>query len=235
MGLTGDGTNPTLRVATWNIHRCVGSDRLYDPGRVRKVLRRMNADVIALQEVERFKDAPDLLDFLVEGSDWIALHGVTLKRESGHYGNAMLTRLPIARVERQDLSFRQREPRGAIHAQLSFQGRVIHVTATHLGLHPSERRHQARILAEACATVEPLILLGDFNEWLVLRRTLSSLRRVVQPLSALATWPTRRPVLALDRIFVSPGLQPVRTEVITEAPARTASDHLPLMASFRMT
>jgi endonuclease/exonuclease/phosphatase family metal-dependent hydrolase len=40
-----------LRVATYNIHKCRGLDRRVRPERILDVLKHINADIIALQEV----------------------------------------------------------------------------------------------------------------------------------------------------------------------------------------
>ena len=40
-----------VRIATYNIHRCRGMDRRTMPSRVAEVIRELNADVVALQEV----------------------------------------------------------------------------------------------------------------------------------------------------------------------------------------
>lgn len=228
-----------LSVATYNIHRCIGSDGRYDPGRIREVLHQLDADVIALQEVERFDDDPGLLDYLCDGSDWKAIHGVTLKRDGGEYGNALLTRLPVKNLWRQELTYRQREPRGAIHARLRSGEHDVLVIATHLGLRPAERRHQARLLAKALEGREEVavaspraILLGDFNEWWFTRRTLRHLQQTFMPVPAPSTWPSRRPVFALDRIWSTPDLPSVAVERVNTPLTRIASDHLPLRARF---
>ena len=44
-------TSPApLRVATYNVHACVGRDGRHDPDRVATVIEELNADVVALQE-----------------------------------------------------------------------------------------------------------------------------------------------------------------------------------------
>ena len=45
------GRHVDLRVATYNIHRCRGMDRRVIPARIADVLRDINADVVAMQEV----------------------------------------------------------------------------------------------------------------------------------------------------------------------------------------
>ncbi|MEJ2402573.1 MAG: endonuclease/exonuclease/phosphatase family protein [Xanthomonadales bacterium] len=230
-----------LTLASYNIHRCIGSDGRYDPERIRDVLNALDADLVALQEVEVFRKDPGLLDFLCANSDWRPIHGVTLSRDSGDYGNAILSRLPIDTVERQDLSFREREPRGALHVRTEFAGVALHVAATHFGLRPVERRTQAKALADeldaiAGANDAPAVsvLMGDFNEWFLWGRALRHLGGRFLPAPAPRTFPARHPLFALDRIWVTPGVRSFELEAVRTALTRSASDHLPLRARLQL-
>ena len=95
----------SLLLASYNIHRCFGLDGRYDPARIREILRQINAQVIALQEVELLHDDPHLLDYLCADRPWRPIHGKTLSSPIGHYGNALLTSLPIRAIQRIDLSY----------------------------------------------------------------------------------------------------------------------------------
>jgi endonuclease/exonuclease/phosphatase family metal-dependent hydrolase len=186
---SGPSTGKTaLSLASYNIHRCIGSDGVYDPGRIREVLRVLDVDVIALQEIEVFRDDPGLLDFLCQDSAWRPIRGITLSRDSGEYGNAVLSRLPVCDVFRQDISFQDREPRGALHVQMACGDLMLRVIATHFGLRPVERRTQARMIADTLdaernAPDKPdvTVLMGDFNEWFLWGRALRRLKHHFMP------------------------------------------------------
>lgn len=231
----------TLTLASYNIHRCIGSDGRHDPARIREVLRALDADIVALQEVELLQAAPDLLQYLCAGNTWRPVHGMTLRRENGDYGNAVLCRLRVDAVHRQDLSYRQREPRGALHLRCSIDDLTLQVTTTHFGLRKAERRMQARALVDkldatcsAANVPDVSVLMGDFNEWTPRNRTLRHLNSRFLPAPAPRTFPARRPLFALDRIWVTPGVQSFELEAVRTPLTRIASDHLPLRARLQL-
>ena len=105
----------TLTVATYNIHACVGTDGRFDPARTLGVLQELDVDVVALQEVEHHDvEGYDLFDYLAVKTGFTPIAGPNLIRKSRHYGNAILTRLPILTSNPVDLSLPGCEPRGAI-------------------------------------------------------------------------------------------------------------------------
>ena len=223
-------TPTRLMVATYNVHRCIGGDGRRDPGRTQAVLGELNADIIAVQELEwRADKALHVLEELAQRMGYTAIAGPTLLRKDGHYGNALLTRLVVRRVNRLDLSVAGREARGAIDAVLETDRGAVRVLATHLGLGAGERRTQMhRLLTELTGTPMPTVLLGDLNEWFLWGRPLRWLRAHFGKGTAPATFPARWPVLALDRIWVEPEGLLREIHVHRSALARIASDHLPL-------
>jgi len=221
-----------LRIATYNIHRCVGIDRREQPERIAKVLQELRADVVALQEVAHGSDGRDVLEYLAHATGSRAIDGYTLSDHRGEYGNAVLTSLEVSTVSRIDLSVPRHEPRGAVDIEVDAGGVSVQIVATHLGLRPRERRYQARRLLERIQSsrADGQVLLGDLNEWFLWGRPLRTLRRVFGRWPSPPTFPSFRPVLALDQIMLAPASFSMKVHVHRSATARVASDHLPLIA-----
>lgn len=227
--------NTELRLATWNLHMGVGRDGRRDPERTAQVIMEIQPDLIGLQEVDNhFHHAGDDLAQLHRLTGMEAVAGPALQGETGDYGNALLTRLPVLEVERHDLSVGRREPRGLLIVHLDWHGEHLQVAVTHLGLLPGERRRQVRRLIDCLASDNraPLILMGDFNEWLFWGRPMRWLHRHFGRFRSPATFPVRWPLLRLDHILAEPpdrlhSRQTHRTELTL-----SASDHLPLTAIY---
>lgn len=226
-----------LKIATYNIHRAVGADGRQDAARIARVLRELDADVVALQEVAyRAEESGHLLEYLAEKLQTRAIEGVTMHDDRGHYGNAVLTRLPVHTLNHHDISFARREPRGAIELGLEAQGVDVQIIATHLGLRPRERRYQIKSLLPRfdTANADVKVLLGDLNEWFLWGRPVRWLHRVFGDMAAPATFPAWRPRLALDRLWVHPASVVNEIYVHASAVARVASDHLPVVAELSL-
>lgn len=224
---------PTLRLASYNVHRGIGRDRKFMPERILGVIQEIEPDVIALQEVEAQDSGGDMLAWLAQKTGYQAIAGTTLKRHDGHYGNGMLSRCPIQSKSLCDLSWRRREPRGAIAADVDCGGRTLRVVATHLGLRPAERREQVERILRLFSWKEDdrAVLMGDLNEWFLWGRPLRHLHRYFDETPALATFPSSHPILSLDRFWAHPGTMLKKLEVHKTPLARIASDHLPLVAT----
>lgn len=238
--MPGSGQDISCGVVSYNVHQCVGMDGRRVPERIARVLRNLKADIVGLQEVDSPSDddrVSDQMRYLATATGLQAIAGPTIQRHRGHYGNVLLTRHPIRVVRRLDLSVPGREPRGAIDVDLDCMGATVRVLATHLGLRSVERRTQVRRLLTALAEARspdyssPLIVLGDINEWFLLRPTLRWLNSRLGKTPALRTFPASFPLFALDRIWVQPRSALVTLDVCRTALTRIASDHLPLRAT----
>jgi endonuclease/exonuclease/phosphatase family metal-dependent hydrolase len=233
----GRALGERIAIGSYNVHSCVGLDGRCDPRRIAAVLRELECDIYALQEVDNEPDEGEdskQLEFLAAALEMAAVPGLRIVRHSGQYGNAILTHLPILSVRRLDLSYPWFEPRGALDVQLDLGGRALRVIATHLGLSRAERRAQWRRLLLAVATAPPslpTVLVGDMNEWFPWSMTLRDVHRILgRPSAAPAEFPTFAPFLSLTRIWVRPVNALASLEVHRSPLARRASDHLPLRA-----
>ena len=114
------------------------------------------------------------MNYLAAVTGLQAVPGPAVERRNGHYGNVLLTSAQVLAVNKLDLSYPGREPRGAIDADLDIDGETVRVVVTHLGLLPAERRFQVRKLIAALSEqrTRTVILLSDFNEWLPTGRSL---------------------------------------------------------------
>ncbi len=225
-----------LRIASYNVHRAIGADRKTDPDRILAVLREIDSDIIALQEVEAHDQGADMLEWLGKKMGFQAIAGTTLLRHDGHYGNGLLTRCPVNHKTLCDLTWRGREPRGAISADIDCGGLSLRLVATHLGLRPAERRDQVQQLLHLFKERphDRSVLIGDLNEWFLWGRPLRRLHRHFEPTPSPATFPARAPFLALDRIWTHPRSMLQRLHVHKSPLARAASDHLPLVATLTL-
>ncbi|MCB1948094.1 MAG: endonuclease/exonuclease/phosphatase family protein [Burkholderiales bacterium] len=222
----------SLTLATYNIHRCIGSDGRFSFERVLSVIRELDADIIALQEFETRREGIDQLEQLSRHTGMKAIAGITMFSEHTHYGNALLSRLEIEQVRREDISVKGREPRGAIYIKTRLGKVSIQVVATHLGLLPGERLTQVKQLLKMFErkSADVSILMGDLNEWYLWGRSLRRLHAHFNKGVALATFPSQFPLLALDRIWIKPQSCLHSVTSYKTGVTRKASDHLPLMA-----
>ncbi|WP_265942536.1 endonuclease/exonuclease/phosphatase family protein [Dechloromonas sp. A34] len=225
-----------LRVASYNIHRCIGRDRLLDVERVAQVIRELGCDVIGLQEVDNRSDGRHdsmQLDYLAQATATTPVAGNTIVHHQGSYGNALLSRHPVVAIRRHDFSYLGREPRGALEVDVAVGDRVISIVVTHLGLRPIERRFQVRqmlgLLREIPAD-QMTVVLGDINEWLPMGRPLRWLHGMLGHSPAERSFPSGLPLFALDRVWVRPRRSLLAFTTHPSHTARVASDHLPVKA-----
>lgn len=231
----------SLSVASYNIHKCVGGDGRFDPGRIAEVIAEIAPDIIALQEVDtRFGHRKGLLDLEAIAAR-TGLRPVRLSaRDSAHgwHGNLILHRLGTVR-EVEQIALPGLEPRGALIAELEFPAQKhLRLVAAHFGLTRGARLKQAGHIAALIEERQdiPTLVLGDLNEWRFKRRSaLSRLAPLFPPLpKPVASFPARLPVFALDRIVPDRDRLVAAITVHDTELARLASDHLPLVARVRL-
>ncbi|MDQ6622186.1 MAG: endonuclease/exonuclease/phosphatase family protein, partial [Verrucomicrobiota bacterium] len=212
-----------LRVATYNVHGCVGTDGQRSEKRIAEVIASLSADVVGLQELDANRPRSGGVDqaaLIAQALGWQHLFAPALRHGDELYGNAILSRAPIVLKQVIDLpgtgSWYCRETRVAIWAELETALGRVDIINTHFGLGRAERFLQAQLLAGTVPADRPLVLLGDFNSP-ARRRTHRFLAQSLTDVSAALgqphahrTYPTRFPLVAVDHIFVNAALQPLR-------------------------
>jgi endonuclease/exonuclease/phosphatase family metal-dependent hydrolase len=223
-----------VRVLTWNVHGGVGLDGVRDFSRIVEHIAAINADIVALQEVEgRNRGARSLPMAIIR--DRLGLEGIsasTIAALDGDYGQVLLSRWPLVDVETHDLSIGPYEPRSAVAATAQTPAGELRVIATHLGLRFGERTRQVKALCNALDDKRPTVLMGDFNDWIRYRSAQVLLEQQFAEFTKLRTYPARLPLFALDRIFCRPAGMLAHAKVFSSAPL--LSDHLPLGATLQL-
>ncbi len=238
------GADPPLRisVASYNVHRCIGTDGTFDPNRVLSVLLELDADIIALQEADqRFRSRKGLLDLKAlqhRGGYESVLDEGSRAMSHGWHGNVILHRTgKLTAIEK--LKLPGLEPRGAVLADFDIEGRSIRIIGAHFGLLHSSRARQVDAILRAAHPVDDraVILLGDTNDWRSPER--SAIRMFDPHLSdvdmAIASYPSRFPLWPLDRVLTNRHVTVYEMKAIETPLARLASDHLPVRAVIGIT
>ncbi len=239
-----------FRFATYNVHKGIGGlDRCYRPERIVETLRTHGPDVVFLQEVDdnvprsHFHRQVDLFADQLQLGFSAYQKNVAVKQ--GYYGNAILSRFPLSNVDDLDLTIRFKKRRQALVANCTIecdgQSQQLVLVNFHLGLAGFERRIQVQQVLQSDAidwfdASRPIIVAGDCNDYLGILD-----KRVMAPAGFLSvgrghrTFPAFFPVTTLDYIYYRGGVSLDRAFACRSKVARTASDHLPLIADFRLT
>ena len=220
----------TLRLGSWNIRAGLGTDLRRDPLRTLDAIAAMEAQVVALQEADfRLGARPSALPVAAirdrTGMEPVTLGGAGI----GWHGNALLVAPGLAVEEARVHDLPGLEPRGAISVDLA--GPLpLRVVAVHLGLLRRSRKAQLAAIRAYLDDLpsRPTVIVGDFNEW-SRRRGMDPLGPGFHLVTPGRTFPSRRPLVALDRIACSRELK------VTPLPIRRGrgpqpSDHLPILA-----
>ena len=239
-----------LRVATYNIHKGVqglGPARRLEIHNLGHAVEQLDADIVCLQEVRKlhrreeqyFNRWPELpqAEFLCpEG--YFALYQTNARTKHGEHGNALLSRWPVVSHGHEDMSDHRFEQRGLLHAELKIGRRKVHVIVLHLGLIAGSRGRQVeqmlRFIEREIPRTAPVIVAGDFNDWGGKLRPMLNSHGFQDFMGQRAlTYPSRLPLTQLDYVYCR-GLKPVGLEIPRGRIWWRMSDHLPLIAEFKV-
>jgi endonuclease/exonuclease/phosphatase family metal-dependent hydrolase len=236
-----------IRIATYNIHKCVGIDRRFSPERIAEVLQEIDADVVALQEVLCHKNSDKRdhqAEFIAEELEMDFFLGENRRIKGGLYGNAVLTRLPVRHSHNFDISVNKYEPRGCLLTEIALGGahETLQFFNVHLGTSFFERRRQVHRLLHAHVLehtkfVGKRIVAGDFNEWMrglttKLFKTKFNAVDAKMHLGTTRTFPGILPLFHLDHIYFDKNFKLTDAFLHKSRTALRASDHLPIVAEF---
>ena len=237
----------SLRIATYNIHKCVGIDRKYSPERIVDVLREIDADVVGLQEVlchSRSHRRDHQAEFLAAELGMEYRLGENRMIRGGDYGNVVLSRLPIKTANNYDISIHKYEPRGCLRTEIAVNGTTLHFVNIHMGTSYFERRKQVHKLLAGHVLDHPelvgkRIIAGDFNEWTsglttrLFKENFCSVDARLH-LGASRTFPGIFPLVHLDHVYFDESFRLRNAFLHRTRTALVASDHVPVVAEFEV-
>jgi endonuclease/exonuclease/phosphatase family metal-dependent hydrolase len=239
-----------LRIATYNIHKGVqglGPVRRLEIHNIAEAVQQLDADVVCLQEVRKmhrgeeryFTQWPELpqAEFLCpEG--YFAVYQTNARTKHGEHGNALLSRWPVESHAHEDMSDHRFEQRGLLHVELQVNRRNVHCIVLHLGLIAGSRMRQieqlGRYIEREIPKKAPLVVAGDLNDWGAKLRPLMN-RLGLHDFAAERsnTYPSRLPITQLDFVYAR-GMKPTAVHVPRGRQWWRMSDHLPLIAEFKL-
>ncbi|TDK39618.1 EEP domain-containing protein [Rhizobium deserti] len=233
-----------LKILTYNVHSCIGTDRRLDPARIAEVIALLQPDIIGLQELDVGRSRTGGVDQAQVIASLLSMDfhfHAALNIAEERYGDAILTALPARLVKAGELPSLG-EQRGALWVEVDCGDRKLQIFNTHLGLFGKDRMGQINCLlgpewlGQQMLSHQPRILIGDLNSTPITRTYKQAAKALNDAHSACvarpkATFPSRFPLLRLDHVFVSDEIRVVEVEAVSTPLTRRASDHLPLLAT----
>jgi len=158
----------TLRILTYNIHHGAGNDEILDLERIARLIRSLEPDLVALQEIDNRTERTGGINQAAELGRMTGMgsvFGPFMDYQGGQYGMAVLSDLPFVNPTNHQLP-EGPEPRTAlaIHVQLPDGAGELIFAGIHFYRTAEERMAQARRLLDVLEPEDvPVILAGDFN------------------------------------------------------------------------
>ncbi|WP_234698860.1 endonuclease/exonuclease/phosphatase family protein [Poriferisphaera corsica] len=233
----------TLRVMTYNVHYSRGLDGEYDVERIADVIQSGDADLIALQEVDKNTIRSGHVDMprrLQEQTGMYHTFGKAIDFQGGEYGVMLMSKWPITDITVHELPYSVgSERRIALSGLVDVPGMgEVRLVSTHLQWQPEEDRYlQARELNRVFANsdVTPVILGGDFNSGYasVVMDEMLKFWKVSSKIDTGKTYPADEPNIQIDHLMTSGDIQ-FETKSIKVIDDRIASDHRPVVVELEL-
>ncbi|MDP6443327.1 MAG: endonuclease/exonuclease/phosphatase family protein [Pirellulaceae bacterium] len=229
-----------LRVLCYNIHHAEGVDRKLDVPRIANIIKSVEPDIVALQEVDKKTTRVNGIDEPAELAKLTEMHVVferNIRFAGGEYGNAVLSRFPFKSHRNIHLpNFDNGEQRGVLICQLQIPGRESPLTffCTHLDHRSDDKERVASAKRINELTLEigdaPMLLAGDLNATRD-SQVLTTFQKLwtIANAKELPTVPVKQPRRQIDFVLVRPAAawKVVEVKVLDEA---VASDHRAILA-----
>ena len=231
-------SKPTFRLLTYNIRHGEGMDRQLNLERTAGVINRLNPDIVFLQEVDNGTNRTNKVDQAKELGQLTGMYsafGKFMDYDSGEYGMAILSRLPIKETQNYVLP-PGAEPRSALAARIEVDGKEIVFVGIHFYRTAEERHAQAQKVVDLFRDEPlPVVLGGDFNStpdseainllkqhWMIPAKGTDHL-----------TFPSDSARTEIDYIMVRPKdrFEIISIQVVTEP---LASDHRPVLLEVKL-
>jgi endonuclease/exonuclease/phosphatase family metal-dependent hydrolase len=229
----------TIKLASYNIRKAIGTDRQRRPDRILAVLNELDADIVALQEADRrvgTRQSALPFELIAQNSPYRAVPYEIRPGGIGWHGNAILVHRDVRILDHRPLKLPVLEPRGAVMADLDVRGTALRIVGMHLDLSGLWRRRQARAVIghiEDCEQHLPAVLMGDLNEWSLSGGCLKDFTDHFHFAATGPSYHSSRPIARLDRIMTTLDLAVTDAGTHHSAMAKRASDHLPIWATVR--
>ncbi len=235
-----------------------------DLDKVADAIKKLNPDIIALEEVDQKTIRSNRLDQVKEIAKRTGMYyayGKATELDGGNYGNAILSKYPIEKTMTLKLPSGDYEPRALMLSRINVPGFdvPIYICNTHFDWHEEDdvRMRQAKFINSVVVGDVDLdkefhniangivILMGDFNsveEDRVVKELKKYWNMVEVPGMDARTWPAGNPGLDLDHIFTGKGQKWKIEKLVIPNDGKkesgvkwqTVNDHIPIMAKLKL-
>lgn len=226
-----NGSSLTVKILSYNVKNCQGMDGVISYQRVADVIKRIDAEVVALQELDSATQRSKgvvVLDELARLTGMYKTYGASIDYQGGKYGIGILTKEKPLSWKRVPLPGRE-EPRSLLIVEL----KDFVIGCTHFSLTEEDRLSSAYIVSNSFKNYsKPVFLAGDLNatpESSVIQ-SIENYYSILTKTSS-PTSPSNNPSKCIDYILglkVNGTSYTTTRTVVEQEPV--ASDHLPVWA-----